>query len=345
MIQHVPDLPALLSYSKWHTIQRHFSEVLGITLLVVNPSGEIVTEISKPSWLPEDAFRVCVFSIEQTMLLLKRTSLAVRQNNWKEAIQCPLGFYSYLIPLQVGEKTIGYILAGPVVVVSRPDPQNYTSVSAELSQRGISRELFIETAGMLKIFSYTSIQSTIELLFDIASSIMEPYQVRSSTPDIPLEKPVSPRQQYQMQKEKVMSALLDVVAGFMNAERGSVFLYDEDHKELYLGASKGITEEIARNTRVRLGERIIGMVAVQRQAMVLKEDVSDPQVRALCHIPEIKCAVIVPVQVRKKLVGVLTVATFQTAKARFFDNNMPVINNFVKLAETTLQNLSKNHSS
>ena len=103
-------------------------------------------------------------------------------------------------------------------------------------------------------------------------------------------------------------AILRMSADLLHAERGSLLLFDEASNELAVKAAVGPRAEVARETRVRMGEGIAGSVMSEGRPLVVR-DVESPG-----HTPapaersyKTKSFICYPISIGGRKVGVLNI--------------------------------------
>ena len=106
--------------------------------------------------------------------------------------------------------------------------------------------------------------------------------------------------------DTILRRLLDLCTRAVGAGGGSIMLFDETSRELYIAYATGLSEGTMHSTRVKLGEGIAGRVARTRQA----ELVEGAQGTARRHRdrPDITSAVCAPLVAGNRLLGVLNVS-------------------------------------
>ncbi|MFO7915898.1 MAG: GAF domain-containing protein [Candidatus Krumholzibacteriales bacterium] len=106
---------------------------------------------------------------------------------------------------------------------------------------------------------------------------------------------------------KLLKWILRISAESLGASQGSLMLYSESTEELYIGYATGLSEEVVKETRLKLGEGIAGKSASIRKAILTRDigGVSRPGMER----ENITTAVTAPVIYRGKLLGVLNIST------------------------------------
>ena len=128
---------------------------------------------------------------------------------------------------------------------------------------------------------------------------------------------------------------IDTVA----ADTASIMLREKDGDALAIAASYGIPEEIVRNTRVRLGEGLAGMVAQEGKPVVLNSDELDGEAaKRAVRGDIIVSSVIIPILVDTQVRGVLS-----TAKRRggtcFDDEDMAALTTLANQASLVIEKM------
>ncbi|NWF98763.1 MAG: nif-specific transcriptional activator NifA [Nitrospirae bacterium] len=76
--------------------------------------------------------------------------------------------------------------------------------------------------------------------------------------------------------EKNLSSTMKVLGEFLEMERGSVFLYDQNLKELKIVAAQGLTKEQIERGKYKIGEGIVGRVLEKGAPMVIPNVGNEP---------------------------------------------------------------------
>jgi K+-sensing histidine kinase KdpD len=104
--------------------------------------------------------------------------------------------------------------------------------------------------------------------------------------------------------EKVLTRVVEAAVFITNAEEGSLFLLDEDTRELHLRAQKGLGEKYARGFKIRVKDSIAGDVVKMGRPQRLESEGRDLKVVTGYMVYAI---VYVPVVIRQEVIGVLSV--------------------------------------
>lgn len=69
------------------------------------------------------------------------------------------------------------------------------------------------------------------------------------------------------EREKYLTLLVELIAEFLQAKKSSIMIIDHDQQILRVIAAKGLDPEFVQNTRLEVGDRIAGQVALTGQAL------------------------------------------------------------------------------
>lgn len=330
-------LKDIIDINQWQEIQDHFGEVIGVTIRIVDPDGIFLTTTSNQSRLYEEIVSSSPAAIAKYRRSLKPSRADLEQGeDWKEGYRCYMGLYNFSIPINLpNNQRIAYILVGPVVLGERQKPDSYREKAEEL---GIDLDKLIDALIEIKIFSFSGIQSVLELLQDVISYIVEldyhRYKLERIIPSPKLSKRI-----YKFYIEKLLNALLDVSFNITGAEFGSIMLLDEKAGDLYIKIARGIKKDIIKHTRLKIGEGIAGLAAQEKRFLLVDDKVTDERIKNRLHRPKIKSAIIAPIQVEDRLLGVMNIGTFHSTD-RFNLENIDVLRQLVKLTTSAFQDIS-----
>lgn len=105
---------------------------------------------------------------------------------------------------------------------------------------------------------------------------------------------------------ETLELILQQTITLFSAQNGSIMLINEN-EEMTIKAAIGLDEEIIKNTKVKLGERISGWVAKNNEPLLLINQVFDSRFQSVKE-RWIKDALIVPLRVNGIVIGVLSIS-------------------------------------
>jgi signal transduction histidine kinase len=131
----------------------------------------------------------------------------------------------------------------------------------------------------------------------------------------------------------IVSTALEVTGG----DRASVMLLDDTQGILTIKAARGVSEEVVKNTRVKLGEGIAGRVALTGKPLLLRRHEEGAKLRPLrMREHEISSAISVPLQIEEQVVGTLNVNESQREK-EFGEEDLRALTLFADQAALALE--------
>lgn len=326
----------LVDISQWQEIQEHFAEVIGATIRTIDPSGNLLTATSRPTRLcqeavdsPPSGITKCRECFSSSLIDLKASEL------WREGYQCHLGLHNFAIPVSLPDnQRIAYVIVGPVLLGERQKPEKYREKIAEL---GMDFDKFVDALIEIKVFSFSAIQSVLELLRDVISYIVEvDYHRFKLEKFIPL--PHLSKTVYKFYTEKLLNALLDVSFNVLGGEFGSIMLFNEKTGELNIKIGRGIKKDIMKHARLKAGEGIAGLAAEKREILLVNDKVADERIKQRLQRPEITSAVVAPIQAEDKLFGVMSVGT-RSDSGKFNSENIDILRQLVKLVAVSFKDI------
>jgi putative nucleotidyltransferase with HDIG domain len=124
------------------------------------------------------------------------------------------------------------------------------------------------------------------------------------------------------------------------AEKGSLFLIDEENDELVIRAGHGYGPEVVERVRLKLGEGHIDWVVKEKQPMVIANFQTDPRLKPFPDLEEvtaIKSAVVVPLEVKGKVIGALALDNV-TSYGAFSESDVQLLSTFASQAAIAIEN-------
>ena len=195
-------------------------------------------------------------------------------------------------------------------------------------------EEFLDALKEIKVFSFYGIRSLIELLYDIGR-----YACELTTQDISLKNIIpgasdTLKNQYNSHMEKSLTTLLDLSCVFSGAERGSIMLLDEKNDELYIKIAKGLKNEIIKQTRVKVGEGLAGIVARKKEPLFIDEKNNEERIQFRLNNSHLTYSMLIPIKNKDKLWGVLNISTSNANPDKFTAQNAKIIDMLIQSATT-----------
>ena len=324
----------IIDIERWKNIQGHFSEVLKVGLRTVDKKGSLIIKPSMPLKLCDERMKSAG---ADSICNCRPKALERFEAEWKEGRVCPGGMHNFFVPLQIKQKTLAYLAVGPVILGIRREESTYRLNAEKI---GINTEEFLEAVRGIKVFSFYGIKSVIELLYDIGAYICELSYQDVALKGIVPDAPDMLSRVHDFYFDKLLEALLEVSFSFTGAERGSIMLFDESQKELYIKVAKGLKKEIIAKARSKIGEGIAGIIAQENKSIFIGERIKDTRINSQLNNPEIKYSIGIPIKVNEKTLGVLNLGTSKDNSDKFTSESVETVDRLRQLVETVLGGIS-----
>jgi ligand-binding sensor protein/putative methionine-R-sulfoxide reductase with GAF domain len=322
----------IVNKDKWQDIQNHFSEVFRISLCTIDIKGNMLTAPSIWGGGCDDL----ISSTDSHSKDCFPHFLKSPSSDWRDGYVCPAGFHNFAIPLAIKEEVIAYLIVGPIIIGKRQDYVFYEDIAKKLGLNPVS---MCDMVKALKTFTFYGIKSIIDFLHDIGLYIFQFGYQNIRLKHNTAETAIMLEGVHEFYVERVLSALLDVSCSFTDAERGSIVLLNKESGELQIRAAKGLSEDIIKQTRIKVGEGLCGLAFAQNKALFIDNDTKDDDIRYRLTNEKIKNAMLLPIKANKKSIGILNVATYKDNSDKFKRHSLDTLDKLIELVETTLSDL------
>ena len=142
-----------------------------------------------------------------------------------------------------------------------------------------------------------------------------------------------------LSKEEVSQTVVDTACSIIHSDLASLMLINSDN-ELYIISSKGLSEKVIKETKMKIGEGIAGRVASTGKYIFVENIETD--VRFLRPNDEeryvSKSFISVPLKIKTKVIGVLTINSPKNKK-QFNDRDLKLITILADQAAMRLDNI------
>ncbi len=332
----------LLDLKHWQKIQDLFAEIIGANLWLIEPSGIRLTTPSKISGSCSD------FSQSKTSPKTTPVDCVLKTfQNWTQhnetTYRCPHSLNYFSLPIRCNNETISLIVIGPVLVGKKETEKTYTALCEKLD---IDSEIFLDRIREIKMFSHNGIKIVLDFLRELTQHLIQLSYHRAE-----LERLVPGFLSSQKEGDVFVSAtyasllancLLEIASQVVHADSGSVMLVDQDQKNFSIRSAHGIKPEILKQRRLPLHAGVAGWVAAKRKALLIgpaetKKEIPKEKLKR----PQIKSSMIVPLEFKRKVLGVFCLNA-KSANKRFNQNNLILLDQLGKLASVALARVSPN---
>ncbi|MFC1709995.1 GAF domain-containing protein [Candidatus Omnitrophota bacterium] len=220
-------------------------------------------------------------------------------------------------------KPIAYFLLGPLILIMRRPKEEYVGAAQKL---GLDLEDLWSALLEIKVATFQSAKSICELIKDLTEYALKlSYESKFQQEELILALGSA-------KLAKFLEALLDVAFEISGADVGSVMFLDRESNELTIKASKGIPDEIVKNTRVKVGSSVSGIAAKEGRPFLLDDKVSDNRIKRYLKRPQISSSMVIPLKIENDVVGVMNVGALETSPVRFTQTNLKLMNRLLDLA-------------
>ncbi|MBN2069825.1 MAG: GAF domain-containing protein [Candidatus Krumholzibacteriota bacterium] len=113
---------------------------------------------------------------------------------------------------------------------------------------------------------------------------------------------------------RLLKWLLEISVRAVGATSGSIMLHSEHASELYIGYASGLSSNVIKNTRQKIGEGIAGEVAASRISKLISDIRENTLYSRERERPDIISAISTPLLFNEHLIGVLNISTSKGEK-------------------------------
>ena len=140
-----------------------------------------------------------------------------------------------------------------------------------------------------------------------------------------------------MNLNKLLALIMDSVIKVTGADSGSLMLLDDESTMLSIKVAVGLDKEIIDTTKIKVGERISGWVASERQPLLLVDNIAKDSRFGAVEDRMINSAISVPLLVKNRVLGVLNVNSL-SEKRSFSSKDLKVLSIFANTAAIAIDN-------
>lgn len=318
----------LIDIKEWQKIQDNFSTITDIAIRTLDLEGKFLTLPSKEPRLCSEVLR----NSGQKNAICGNCLPAFLGGKWPVdknlKYSCAVGLYNFIVPVRLEEnKALGYIVLGPVTLVARPPKEDYRQLAEQL---GVELDELWSAIVEIKVVSLHGMQSLVELIEDVCEyTINLSYKNKMKQKEVVMAIDSS-------KLERLFDVLLDAAFEVSQADVGSVMYFDDAENNLTIKSSRGIPEDIVKNTRVRLGEGVSGVAAEKGTSFLIDNRSIDNRIKPYLNRPHISSSMVLPIKVENKVVGVMNLGALKDSSVRFNLDNLGVMNKLIDLVSIAI---------
>ncbi|HOY10072.1 MAG TPA: GAF domain-containing protein [Candidatus Omnitrophota bacterium] len=309
-------LDQLVNKDKWTDFLRRFIDVLRINIFVVDYNGKLLIPPYRDS-LDRGygvEFLTASFSFDFSGQEYNMLEEFIQHGQYLEA-KDSFDFHMFAIPVKADvEKTVAYLIVGPVILNKRWDNEDYMNMANRLH---IEFDDLIDRILEIKVVSFVSMKAILDLLAKVVKDIVDLNVEMKRLHRKNYNKEVLSKEIAETAKDlyatihldELLITILDVALNLTQAESGSIMLLDERAGELVVKVSRGMPEEVSQGARNKIGEGISGIAARDNTSFVISGREGDPRIKYLLKRPSIKQSMVVPLSAQNRVFGVLNLHT------------------------------------
>ena len=133
-----------------------------------------------------------------------------------------------------------------------------------------------------------------------------------------------------------MDKILNIALQVSGADIGSIMMLDKDKNELSICASKGLSDEVIKKSRVKLGEGISGIAVQENKVFLIDSNHEDNRIKKYLSRPQIRSSMVLPIKIQNSPSGVMNLGITETSQLKFNKDNVSSINELIELASFAL---------
>jgi len=320
----------LIDIVAWQKVQDNFSTVTEVGIRTVDNQGKA---FAKPSRLP----RLCQLLIDSPQkdkicgacLPTFLGGEGIVDKNLSYHCDDLTGLHNFVAPLSIDGQNLGYVVLGPIILVMRKNKEEYRKAAEGL---GVNLEDFWSAMLEIKVMSFQGIQSLVELIKDLGQ-----YAIALAYSNVLKNEGILNLGYSPLKLNKLFEILLDVAFEISGADIGSIMFFDKTSDSFTIRVSRGIPEDLAAKTRVKIGDGISGTVAKEGEPILIDSETRDNRIKQYLARPYISSSMVLPLKSENDVVGVMNLAALQTSAVKFDKANLNLMNRLAGLASIAIQ--------
>ena len=317
----------VIDLKAWQKIQDNFAAVTGIGIRTLDSKGNFLT-------IPSAEPLLC----SQILKTNKQRKLcgnclptfldgdAVVDKNL--TYSCEAGLTYFVVPLRLENgRALGYVILGPVVMIRRKPKEEYEKIAERLY---LTLEEFWSYYIEIKVVSLNVMQSQVALIENVSKYVIDLALKNVAKQKVPAPELALPK------LKNILNVLFDVAFDVSRADIGSVMSLDESKENLTIQASRGLPDDITKNTRVRIGEGIAGMAARDGHSFLIDENTQNNRIKPYLSRPYITSSMVLPIKVKERVVGVMNLGTLKDSAVKFDYPNVQAMDKLLGLVTSAV---------
>lgn len=337
----------LINREKWSDILEHFVGVLRINIFIVDATGKVILPPYKGRYGGE-FYLNGVLGIDLINRPSEFLSSFEKQGDYLEASHA-FDLHSYAIPVSAKEdQVIAYMIVGPVILNKRLENAEYEEMAGQFKSN-ISNAELIASINEIKAVSYLTTKSILDLLAEVLKNGIQLNIQRQELNKMRFNKEIISQEVSEVAQDiyssiyfdELLVTLLDVALSITKAECGSIMVIDNEKGDLIIKVSRGIDNNRAQNTRLKVGEGIAGIAVRENSPFVISGTKGDNRIKDLLKRPDIKHALVMPLVSQNNVFGVLNLHTKKEENVLSEDESLDIVSHLSKLTSAAMHSIQQ----
>ncbi len=312
-----------LDVERWQPVQDALAEVLGLNIGLMDSQGRPLTRSINVLKTPWSVLTNSPKGFSRYAECLRALLTEAQTRSRPLVCQQVAGLNLCTIPIERGGSPVAYFVMGPCLVGRRGQPDDYIGLAKEFD---IRIDQWMEALQEIRVFSFVGLNAVASLLGRLGEWAFPT-----------TEKPAEELQESRRAKrEAILERLLDTAIRTVDAEAGSILVVGEGSDELVIQVARGLKEEIVRDTRIRFGEGVAGLVAAERSPLRISREAGViPRLEGKLRRPDLQDAMVIPMVRGSSVLGVLCVSS-SLAGRRLREDGGELLQRLTSLVEEVL---------
>jgi ligand-binding sensor protein len=272
-----PKLTDLLSASTLQHIQDLFVNLTGITTVIRDEKGEMITKPGMRNGLcaliseTEDGDRLCA---EANLAALRR----MKPSDGPAPYTCHAGMLHYMAPICVEGHCLGTIVMGDMPRAPLSEDQ-----IRELAGRlGLDENALRERAAHVRVWPEERVHECVRFLQSLANALAgfcyQGFQMRQRLDELKILYNFTKLLNSTLRLDEVLRLSIENVAAALNVKACSLRLLDPEKNELVIKSCFNLSEEYLNKGPVRIADSVIDRESMSGKAVYVEDIQNDPRI-------------------------------------------------------------------
>ncbi len=330
-------LTDLIPLNELQEMQDSFSEVANVSARTIDANGRAFTVMSNMLSICQNGF------CKQCLPAFLGGEGIVDD---ELSFECIPGLKHYLIPLKVSlsltsSLILGYMIVGPVIFMKRNDKEEYKEAARKM---GLQLDQLWSWILEFRVFSHRGIHSLIDMIENMTSRILNlayaKMMIQKKMSGDRTARLFERRAAVLRHRDEFLELFLDFVMEVTRGSAGSVMLLDSNKGALEIRTSRGLPNEVAQKTSLKLGEGISGLAAEMKKPFLINEERVDHIISDRLKKPALFSSMVVPIKSREDVYGVINVSSDKSLPIKFDETTLALLTKAAGIAGVALESMS-----